>query len=368
MKKIGIGCAVILFIPVILILVLAMAASSGSASAESNVNGVVYVEHWSGKNAYTHHFLAQRYGITAKQIDGFIKSQGYEPVGRASGEAFLKAQAQSGIDVRVLVAFAQMESSYGTAGVAKDYPEANIWGYGCVDNDPNQGRNWPPERAFKDFREHQIERLGNSTLQILDKRAEEYKNGTLPAGAGVYYTDTSGTGKARAKVMEALDKYIDEHGGTPKPPKGYGSSARPGGGKLAILDATLNTSLWGGQCYMVPAFYAQQLGGPMLRGSGKIAAADIGTDYDWASFGWTAIINPKASQVKSGDIINWKRGADYSAGIGYTVDATYGHTAVVGQVLSKNRIMIYDQNPSTVQYHEITISDSMLSSIVRKGK
>ncbi|WP_449449141.1 CHAP domain-containing protein [Streptococcus suis] len=194
-------------------------AITPSNSSQDTVAGIIYVKHWTNGDAYTHHFLHQRYGITTEQIEGFIRSQGYEPVGRASGESFLEAQRKSGIDVRVLVAFAQMESSYGTAGVAKQYPDANIWGYGCFDNDPDQGRHWGPERAFNDFRTYQIEQLGNYNLQIMDERASQYALGVLPIGKGVYYTDASGTGKARAQVMEAFDKYIDENGGTPDPPK-----------------------------------------------------------------------------------------------------------------------------------------------------
>ena len=204
------------FFPFIVLLLLV--ASSSSSQDNQPVTGVIYVKHWTNGDAYTHHFLHQRYGITKEQIEGFIRSQGFEPEGRASGESFLEAQRKSGIDVRVLVAFAQMESSYGTAGVAKQYPEANIWGYGCFDNDPDQGRHWGAERAFNDFRTYQIEQLGNYNIQIMDERANQYALGVLPVGKGVYYTDTSGTGKARASIMELFDKYIDENGGTPDPP------------------------------------------------------------------------------------------------------------------------------------------------------
>ncbi|MDV5987571.1 CHAP domain-containing protein [Streptococcus canis] len=374
MKKKLLLVLTLLFFPLFLLFLLTLFFSQ-EEQKPSNVNGVFYVKHWSGDSAYTHHFLGQRYGITEEQIDGFIRSQGYEPVGRASGKEFLKAQQFSGIDVRVLVAFAQAESSYGTAGVAKQYPEANIWGYGCVDNDPNQGRFWSPERAFNDFRDTQIMQLGNYSVAIMDRRAIEYKNGTLPIGKGVYYTDTTGTGKVRADIMEAFDKYIDEHGGTPEPPNGFGSSASVGGGSLRVLDEMLGQRIWGGQCYMATAYYVQALGGPTLRGgvdkkigASGVAAADIGTDYDWFAFGWTMIANPKASDVKSGDVINFKRGAEYSAGIGYGVDSLYGHTAIVGEVKDGNRVMIYDQNPSALTYHEIVINDYMLSSIVRKGR
>lgn len=263
------GCLFsVLFAPVVIILLMfsAFGGKEGGAGT-SSVRGVHYVKHWSGDSAYSHHFLAQRYGITIEQIEGFIRSQGFEPTGRSSGQAFLEAQASSGIDVRVLVAFAQMESSYGTAGVAAQFPEANIWGYGAFDNDPNNGRNWGPERAFKDFRTNQIERLGNSSLQIMDERAEQFSAGTLPVGKGVYYTDTGGTGKARAKVMEDFDKWIDEHGGTPDPPNGYGS-ASPGNGDYAHL---FNEPYVVTQPYGYTAFGA----GIYLRTGGRHTGLDL---------------------------------------------------------------------------------------------
>ena len=98
-----------------------------------------------------------------------------------------------------------------------------------------------------------------------------------------------------------------------------------------------------------------------------MAAADIGSDYDWNQWGWTVVQNPKANQIQSGDIICWNRSAFYSADGGYQVDSTYGHVAVVGEVKGNNKIMIYDQNPSALQYHEITITDNMFASTIRKG-
>lgn len=191
-----------------------------SASSHQVVDGVTYVEHWTNGDAYTHNFLHQRYGITASQIDGFIQSQGFSVDQRASGKNFLELQAKSGIDVRVLVAIAQMESGYGTAGVAKQFPHANLFGYGAFDSNPNNGANWTNEEAVLNFREYQVDTLGNTSFQIMDERALQYALNALPVGKGIYYTDTSGTGKVRAGVMEQFDRYIDEHGGTPKPPAG----------------------------------------------------------------------------------------------------------------------------------------------------
>ncbi len=60
------------------------------------------------------------------------------------------------------------------------------------------------------------------TFKIQDDKALKYANGTLNSSidGGVYFTDTSGSGKRRAETMQKLDQYIDEHGGTPTAPKG----------------------------------------------------------------------------------------------------------------------------------------------------
>ncbi len=358
--------AILAVLPFVLILLVVGGGSTTGGTQE----GVIYVEHWSNGDAYTHHFLHQRYGITSEQIDGFIRSQGYDPVGRASGKAFLEAQAKSGIDVRVLVAFAQMESAYGTAGVARQYPEANIWGYGCVDNDPNQGRHWGPERAFSNFRSYQIEQLGNSTLQIMDERARQNANGTLPEGKGVYYTSVSDTGKKRASVMEALDKYIDENGGTPKAPSGT-STTVSGGGRILMLDALLGQYIGSGQCYALTSYYSEHSGGARMLSfqdviGDTINAYAIGSGWDWSARGWVVIHNPKASEIRSGDIINWKPFVPYTADSPYTT-SQYGHTAVVGEVKENGEVMVYDQNPTPNTYHAVKVNDTMLSSLVRKG-
>lgn len=204
------------FLPALLMVIIV--GSGSNDGGEAIIDGITYVEKWTNGDAYTHNFLHQRYGITAEQIDGFIKSQGFNVDSRATGENFLKWQKTSGIDVRVLVAIAQMESGYGTAGVAKQFPHANLFGYGAFDRDPNNGANWTNERAVSNFRSYQIDTLGNTSFEIMDERAVQYKNGTLPPGKGIYYTDTSGTGKVRASVMETFNQYIDANGGTPKPP------------------------------------------------------------------------------------------------------------------------------------------------------
>lgn len=342
-------------------------AIMNSNNQQAETYGVTYVKHWSEDgDAYHSDYLAQRYGITAEQIDGFIKSQGFTGLdSRASGTEFLKLQSESNIDVRMLVAFAQMESSYGTAGVAKEYPKSNLFGYGAVDNDPDQGASWDNDRAVTDFKATQYDKYSNTSLYIMDLRAAAYHSGALKPGEAVYWTAID-SGKQRAKVAEAFDKYIDEHGGTPAPPNGYGPVDGGGGSaNVEVLNKMLGQIIPGdfggltGQCYAVSAYYAHSINSNIIL-RGGVAASDIGSDYDWKGWGWTVVNEPKYSQIKVGDIINFKRGANMGT---WNTDAENGHTAVVGKILGKNELMIYDQNPTPLKTWTYTYNSGVASVI-----
>lgn len=339
-----------------------------SGSQQQNnpaLTGVTYVKNWDGEDAYHSSFLAQRYGITAEQIDGFIKSEGFNNLDeRASGKEFLKLQQESGIDVRALVAFGQMESSFGTAGVAHDYPKSNIFGYGAFDNDPNQGASWDNSRAVANFRSNQIDSYGNSSLYICDLRAAAYHAGALKPGEAVYWTALN-SGVERAKIEEKFNDYINKHGGTPEPPGGYGPADKGGGGGLAALDKKIGQVITGefggetGQCYAVSAYYAHGINSKIILRGGT-AASDIGSDYDWKGWGWTVVNNPKYSDIKVGDIINFKRGANMGT---WNTDSVNGHTAVVGKILGGNKLLIYDQNPSPLRTWTYTYNSGVASVI-----
>lgn len=358
---IAMGIAAVLFLIFGILLM-----SSNQSSAD---NGSMYVKHWDGEDAYHSSLLAQRYGITAEQIDGFIKNEGYTNVdSRATGKEFLRLQSISGIDVRMLVAFAQMESSYGTAGVAKQFPKANIFGYGAFDNDPNQGASWDNTRAVNEFRSTQIDSFGNRTIAIMDERARAYHSNTLGPGEYVYWTSLD-AGKPRAAIAEKLDKWIDDHGGTPDPPGGYGPIGGGGAG-LAVLDKLIGQSVSGefggetGQCYAVSAYYAHSINSSIILKNG-IAASDIGSDYPWASWNWTVVNNPSYKDIRAGDIINFKRGANMGS---WTADSDYGHTGVVGKVLGNNQFLFYDQNPGPLKTWTVTYVSGGISSVIHPPK
>lgn len=357
----GIFVVLIMFIGMI-----AMLSSQDNTSSDSQ--GAMYVKHWDGKDAYHSSFLAQRYGITAEQIDGFIKSEGFTVDERATGKEFLRLQALSGIDVRMLVAFGQMESSFGTAGVAKEFPKANIFGYGAFDNDPNQGASWDNTRAIKEFRSTQIDDFGNRTIAIMDERASAYHNNSLKPGEFVYWTQLN-AGKPRAEIAEKLDKWIDDHGGTPNPPGGYGpiNGGGSGGTGLANLDKMLGKVISGeyggetGQCYAVSAYYAHSINPQIILKNGVRASA-IGSDYPWASWNWEVINNPQYKDIRAGDIINYVPGANMGT---WNTDSYYGHTGVVGKVLGNNQYILYDQNPTPLKTWTVTFTKGSVTSVVR---
>lgn len=357
----GVGVIILLFFGLLMMI------SNQSASASDN--GSFYVKHWDGKDAYHSSLLAQRYGIKAEQIDSFIKNEGYTQVdSRATGKEFLRLQSISGIDVRMLVAFAQMESSFGTAGVAQQFPKANIFGYGAFDNDPNQGASWDNTRAVNEFRSTQIDSFGNRTIAIMDERAKAYHENTLKPGQYVYWTSLN-AGKPRAAIAEKLDKWIDDHGGTPDPPGGYGPIGGGGAG-LTSLDKMLGQVISGefggitGQCYAVSAYYANSITPGIILRNG-VAASNIGTDYPWASWKWTVIKWPSYKDIRAGDIINFKQGANMGA---WFTDPDYGHTGVVGKVLGNNQFLLYDQNPGPLKTWTVTFIPGDVSSVIRPPK
>ncbi|MGV8956307.1 CHAP domain-containing protein [Lactococcus lactis] len=114
-----------------------------------------------------------------------------------------------------------------------------------------------------------------------------------------------------------------------------------------------------GQCYAVSAYYAHSINSKIIL-RGGVAASDIGSDYDWKGWGWTVVNEPKYSQIKVGDIINFKRGANMGT---WNTDSEDGHTAVVGKILGQNKLMIYDQNPTPLKTWTYTYNSGVASVI-----
>lgn len=202
------------------IFIAVLGSGSGGGTSSLGTNGQVkYALHWSDGDAYTHNLLVHRYGITAEQIDGFLGTLGVNyDKNRINGAKLLEWESKSNLDVRAILSIAMNESSLGTAGVATN-AGSNMFGYGAFDSNPENANNFNDEVAVVALTKQTIIANHNETFKIQDEKAQKNANGSLsPSDGGVYFTDTSGSGKRRAELMEKMDKYIDEHGGTPEPP------------------------------------------------------------------------------------------------------------------------------------------------------
>lgn len=136
-----------------------------------------------------------------------------------------------------------------------------------------------------------------------------------------------------------------------------------GKGDLSILEAVVGKHINNGECYGLTAYYVQKLGGPQMMGSGFLYAEKIGTDYNWEKYGWKAVVDPKLSDIQSGDVINWYGGGNVFRG-------PYGHTGIVIKV-EGDQIYTYEQNAGQGRIcakYVRAYNLSKISSIVRKIK
>lgn len=322
---------IVAFFLVLFMLFCGMAKSNNNAEADA-VDGRRYTKGWSSGDAYHHDFLVQRYGIKAEQIDGYIASLGLKVDARATGKAFLKMQEISGIDVRVLVAFAQAESSFGTAGVAQQFPQANIFGYGAFDSDPNNGATYNNDRAVVAFRHTQIDQYGENTLAILDDAARTHHK-------PVYWTAID-AGKTRATIMETFNTYIDTHGNTPDAPH---QGAQTGTGEVApgLPSATIPK----GYSVSNPQPLPQQMptGDPFpwgqctwycwarLQQLGLSTNIPLGNAETWDDGGWAV-----SSQPQKHHVVVFAAGQAGAGGV--------GHVGIVEDVKADGSILISEAN------------------------
>lgn len=126
-----------------------------------------------------------------------------------------------------------------------------------------------------------------------------------------------------------------------------GGSANVGGGKIDILEAKMGQQVYNGQCYGLTSFYVDSFNISIHLGAGSphgisgnvgntMNAWEIGTAYSWSSNGYEVVMNPRYSDIKAGDIINWGQGGGATS--------SYGHTGIVASVQGNNKFITYEQN------------------------
>ncbi|HEN3145438.1 TPA: phage tail protein [Streptococcus agalactiae] len=192
------------------------------------------------------------------------------------------------------------------------------------------------------------------------KNLADYTKGLFRAGGAKYdyaaagyqsYTNLmtnirNGINKVTGNILDTIDKLWQ----TPvKPITAVNVARRATKTIQAINEATKlkGRRVGSGQCYALSAWYANKLSGPGLGGGvtgirgrigGGMAAALIGTDYNWGSYGWKVDKSPNAGNLKAGGIYNVRanRGAPF-----YTTG--WGHTGIIKSV-SKTRVTVLEQN------------------------
>ncbi|WP_170960235.1 glucosaminidase domain-containing protein [Streptococcus agalactiae] len=192
------------------------------------------------------------------------------------------------------------------------------------------------------------------------KNIADYTKGLFRAGGAKYdyaaagyqsYTNLmtnirNGINKVTGNILNTIDKLWQ----TPvKPITAVNVARRATKTIQAINEATKlkGRRIGSGQCYALSGWYAKKLDGAWIDSSvggirgrigGGMAAALIGTDYNWGAYGWKLDRSPNAGNLQAGGIYNVK--ANFGAPF-YTTQ--WGHTGIIKSV-SKTRVTVLEQN------------------------
>lgn len=90
--------------------------------------------YWTNSQIIHHDIGKTLSGITADQLNNWIKAKNPRSPFNGRGNVFLEAQKQSGLDCRIILAHAVHESAWGTSGIAKDCH--NYFGINAYDDNP----------------------------------------------------------------------------------------------------------------------------------------------------------------------------------------------------------------------------------------
>ena len=77
--------------------------------------------------------------ITAGRLNQYIKTASPSSPFNGKGKVFIEAGKESGLNPVIIIAFAALESAWGSSSLAK---AGNFFGIGAFDNNPNNGKNY----------------------------------------------------------------------------------------------------------------------------------------------------------------------------------------------------------------------------------
>lgn len=108
-----------------------------SGYGDKTVNNRRY---WTNSNIIDHDLGFNLGGLSAGQLNNWIRATSPSSPFNGQGNVFMEAQKQSGLDARYILAHAALESGWGKSSIAKKYN--NYFGIGAFDNDPNNAKNF----------------------------------------------------------------------------------------------------------------------------------------------------------------------------------------------------------------------------------
>ena len=94
--------------------------------------------YWTNSDVTKHDLGKRLQGITATQINNWIRAKAPNSPFNGQGQVFIEAQKQSGLDARYILAHAALESAWGTSRIGRQYH--NYFGINAYDSNPDNAR------------------------------------------------------------------------------------------------------------------------------------------------------------------------------------------------------------------------------------
>ena len=94
--------------------------------------------YWTNSDVTKHDLGKRLQGITATQINNWIRAKAPNSPFNGQGQVFIEAQSQSGLDARYILAHAALESAWGTSRIAREYH--NYFGINAYDSNPDNAK------------------------------------------------------------------------------------------------------------------------------------------------------------------------------------------------------------------------------------
>ena len=94
--------------------------------------------YWTNSDVTKHDLGKRLQGITATQINNWIRAKAPNSPFNGQGQVFIEAQSRSGLDARYILAHAALESAWGTSRIARTYH--NYFGINAYDSNPDNAK------------------------------------------------------------------------------------------------------------------------------------------------------------------------------------------------------------------------------------